>query len=347
MTPLDKKFLKDLEAVLARPVPESCRWKSGTCATYGDVVRILQEAGAKVFIVGGAVRDIASGRADDVTDLDINVRRANKDAFVEALKKNGIVGYVIDTRENVDDPESRRFFYSFIGCDASANVDIKGSVRNARILEVPCNSMMIDMAEMTLIDPTGVGVADALSKTWRIPPHLEREDDREAWAAEEGVQRLWRMIKFRENKGFSVPEADQKLIYRVAGREAEAGKATPYAIYRLVYIIKDPAVWACAIASDAAAGRVSGAGAAAILRAIFDSKQVVVPAVSATTKSFAMICDQRKKNIRSREAKREEARQQGRVRKRDAETKGKLNSGRPAKRGTSNASRAGLANPSR
>jgi hypothetical protein len=176
---------------------------------------------------------------------------------------------------------------------------------------------MIDMAEMTLIDPTGVGVADAISKTWRIPPHLKTDEERDVWVAEEGVQRLWRMIKFRENKGFNVPEADQKLVYAVAGREAAAGKATKYAIYRLVYIIKDPAVWACAIASDAAAGRVSAAGASAILRAIFDSEQVVVPAVSATTKSFAMICDQRQENIQINEAKREEARRLGRLRKKE------------------------------
>jgi hypothetical protein len=263
-----------------------------------------------------------------VTDLDINVKRANKDAFVEALKKNGIVGYVIDTRDNFDDPESRRFFYSFIGCDASANVDVKGSIRTKRILEVPCNSLMIDMAEMTLIDPTGVGVEDALSKTWRIPPHLESAEDRDAWVAEEGVQRLWRMIKFREDKGFNVPEADQKLVYEVAGREAAGGKATTYAIYRLVYIIKDPAVWACAIASDAAAGRVSAKGACAIIRAIFDSQQVVVPAVSATTKSFAMICDQREDNIEANEAKREEARRLGRIRKREREAGGKARGSR-------------------
>lgn len=333
---MSAEHARDLMAVLGRPVPESCRWRRGSCATYLDVIRLIQGTGSKVFIVGGAVRDLVSGNVGKIADIDIHATSPNRDALVEMIRVNKLAGYAADFR---DQEKGGGFFFTFIGCDIGSNVELTAAKGAETVTEVPCNSMKIDMTDLTLIDPSGVGVEDAINKVWRIPPSLKGRERRRAWVDEEGVQRLWRMIKFRDTKGYSVPEADQRLVYESAAAHVRSGKTDARSYFRLLSVVKDPAVWACAIAADAASGVASAADATAVMRGIMESGEVVVPASAPAPKCFTKVCEQREEQIEAREARR----QMGRVRARGSAAR---RIGSPARRIGSKKSPSKLARPS-
>jgi hypothetical protein len=338
-------LLRDLDRFLATPVAESCRDRRGSCATYGDVVSLIQSTGSRVHIVGGAVRDLvrldasrrssgggantssgggpktssggpktSDANAPEFGDMDLLVTSPRSEELLGAIKSRGLAGGVVDFRDDPSraDDGGGGFFFLFVGC-GGARRDASGTDEDYRveavhaegappglIMETPCNSLRIDLADSVIVDPTGgAGIEDARAEppVWRVPPHVKSDSGRRAWVVQKGVMRLWRMIKFRDLKGFRVPEADQRLIYDVCGDLVERGAVPPRDFFLLGATVRDPSVWACAILGDAGAV-VSAETARSIVRAIFKSGEVVVPEHAVPgPKTVARICGARELRI--------------------------------------------------
>ena len=379
VVPMSLAMLRDLDRFLATPVAESCRDRRGSCATYGDVVSLIQSTGSRVHIVGGAVRDLvrldasrrssgggaktssggaktssggpksSEANAPEFGDMDLLVTSPRSEELLGAIKSRGLAGGVVDFRDDPSraDDGGGGFFFLFVGCggarrDASGtkgDEDYRVEAVHAEgappglIMETPCNSLRIDLADRVIVDPTGgAGIEDARAEppVWRVPPHVKSDSGRRAWVVQKGVMRLWRMIKFRDLKGFRVPEADQRLIYEVCGDLVERGAVPPRDFFLLGATVRDPSAWACAILGDAvghgagankekenAGGEEHGAGvdhgrspavvtaeaALSILRAIFQSGEVVVPAHAVPgPKTVARICGARELRIEGMQA---------------------------------------------
>jgi hypothetical protein len=219
-------------------------------------------------------------------------------ALDRAMSAAGLVGRVIDSRRNSKVEPRLRFFFSFVGCDPSAHVDIKDLKGDpSEPIEAPCNSLLVDASDWTLLDPTGVGVRDAIDRVWRIPPALRTGAERREWVDREGMARLWRMLRFRDGRSFSVPVADQRLVYRGAVRHVASGEFNEHTFSLLVNAVEDPAVWSCALVNDAASGIVSAEGACTIMRAIIASREVVAPVRRAGPKTVLATCARRRRDL--------------------------------------------------
>jgi len=123
-------------------------------------------------------------------------------------------------------------------------------------------------------------------------------------------------------------------VYQSAADHVRSGKTDSRSYFRLLSVVKDPAVWACAIAADAASGFASAADATAVMRGIMESGEVVIPASAPAPKCFTKVCEQREEQIEAREARR----QMGRVRARGSAAR---RIGSPARRIGSAARRIG------
>lgn len=344
VVPMSLAILRDLDRFLKTPVAESCRDRRGSCATYGDVVSFIQSTGSRVSIVGGAVRDLvrldaarrssgaanAAGAAKSADakhlgfgDMDLIVSSPRSDELMSAMKRHGLAGGVVDFREDPSraDDGGGGFFFLFVGCGGvrrespKSDDDFRVEAVHAEgappglIMETPCNSLRIELADSVIVDPTGgAGMDDARADppVWRAPPHIKSDSGRRAWVVQQGVVRLWRMIKFRDLKGFRVPEADQRLIYEVCGDLVERKAIPARDFFLLGAAVRDPSVWACAIMGDALPGKhgavVTAETARSIMRAIFQSGEVVVPAHAVPgPKTVARICGARELRIEGRQ----------------------------------------------
>lgn len=239
MPALTKSQKRTVGALLDRGIPESCRYRRGSCATYRDVVDAVISAGAScVYLSGGIVRDLVSGHLTKDLDLDIKFYGSVGKGLVDVFGKMRLASRV---------DFNPKYTYFFVGCDPDENME--GFHTSLESVECPANSLRIKLPEMTMEDPTGVGVADAKGRVWRIPPG----HDRDAWIDRSaGLRLVWRMLKFRL-RGFSVPPGDVSFVYRKA-KELVAGSRYTAADVRNMASQVSPVDGMLMMVSDAAAG---------------------------------------------------------------------------------------------
>ena len=255
------RLRRKLDAVLDSDIPESCRYKRGACATYRQVIDRVSAGGArKVYATGGLVRDLVSGADISAADVDIKFGQIGKDELKSIFD---------DRRLAMRVDAQAAYTYFFVGCDPDNQLEGQ-MIADAPVYESPGNSLSIDLADMTLFDPTGHGIADAKARVWRIPPGA----DRDAWFDRPGGARLlWRMTKFRL-RGFTVPEDDVRFVYAKFAKAAGANTVSSSDFRNLINQVRDPADALALMVEDAAAGRAEAADVRAAISGLVSSDTV-------------------------------------------------------------------------
>lgn len=241
MGKLHWRYRRRLDEILDGKIPDSCRYKRKACATYRDVIERLMEGGRrKVYVAGGLVRDLVSGADVSSADVDIKFGEMGRAALKSVFDDMGLAMRV-DARST--------YTYFFVGCDPDNQLEGHMIMPGKAVdIESPANSLMVDLEDMTLVDPTGVGVEDARRRVWRIPPGV----DRDAWFDRPtGSRLLWRMMKFRL-RGFSVPPADVDFVYRKFAGAVREGKVKAADYRNLINQLPDPTEAVAMIVRDAA-----------------------------------------------------------------------------------------------
>lgn len=220
------RYQQKLDRLLDSDIPDSCRYKRKSCATFRQVIDEIAAGGKrKVYISGGVIRDMIAGADISSADVDIKYSQVSKSELMNIFDRLGVASTV---------SAGKGFTYFFVGCDI--DVQLEGMmITEPATMESPANSMYVDIADMTLHDPTGFGVEDAKKRVWRIPP----DADRDKWFDRpRGPQLLWRMMKFRL-RGFKVPAEDVRFIYKKFAFMQKSGAVKP-AEYRNVINQVDP-----------------------------------------------------------------------------------------------------------
>lgn len=295
MTKLHWRYRRKLDAVLDGKIPESCRYKRGSCATYREIIeRIMQNGKRKVYVAGGLVRDLVSGIDIEKADVDIKFGVMGKYALKSIFDDLG-VAMRIDAKPI--------YTYFFVGCDPDNQLEGHMILPKKPVdIESPSNSLMVDLSDMTLIDPTGVGVEDARNKIWRIPPGV----DRNAWFT--GPRLLWRMMKFRL-RGYKVPPDDIDFIYKKFAATERRGKIRASDYRNLINQVPDPADAIGLLVKDASERDVAD-DVVLIASKLIKSEEVWKKIESHGNIPFQTICDDMREAIirRKEEDKREKRR---------------------------------------
>lgn len=201
----------------------------------------------------------------------------------------------------VDAKPAFTYFFA-VGCDPDIQLEghmMMRPVMRPEDMESPANALMVDLAEMTLLDPTGLGLEDARARVWRIPPDADRDE----WIDQlGGPRRLWRMLKFRL-RGYRVPPADVELIYKKFASAAGRGEVRASDYRNLINQVPDPSDAVRLMVEDAAAGRGAAGDVNAVLAALLSSDEVWKRVKAQGNVPFQTVC----RGIREREiAKRAE-----------------------------------------
>lgn len=303
------RYRRKLDAILDGKIPESCRYKRGACATYREVIdRITADGTRKAYVSGGLVRDLVTGADVEKADVDIKFGKIGKTALKSIFDDLG-VAMRVDAKP--------AYTYFFVGCDPDNQLEGHMILPDKPVdMESPANSLMVDLADMTLIDPTGVGLEDARKRVWRIPPAA----DRDAWFDKPGGPRLlWRMMKFRL-RGYKVPPEDVDFVYRKFASAERKGDVKP-AVYRnLLNQVGDPTDAIALLVSDAADRGLSD-DLVLIASRLVGSGEVWKRVEAQGNVPFQTICGElRKEIIRKKEEERRASREK---RKRGKRAKGK------------------------
>eukprot|EP00873_Tetraselmis_striata_P043748 jgi/Tetstr1/464012/TSEL_008817.t1 len=243
MTKLHWQYRRKLDKILDSRIPDSCRYARRACATYREVIDRISHGGErKVFASGGLIRDIVTGEDISNADVDIKFGKMSKKALRSVFDDMGLAMRV---------DAKKTYTYFFVGCDPDNQLEghmlIPGKPED---IESPANALMVDLADMTLLDPTGHGLEDAREKVWRIPP----DADRDGWIDRpSGVRLLWRMIKFRL-RGYRVPPRDVEFIYKKFASAVREKKVKKSDYRNLINQVPDPGDALRVMAEDSVKG---------------------------------------------------------------------------------------------
>jgi hypothetical protein len=209
--------------------------KSSAAIKFGQVFHAFADAGACVFIVGGAVRDLLQGDASGIADIDMAIDMSAQ-AMVAFAKQNGWVVtrftkfgmLAFGDRDGMCSvvPSLSGWFLMFVFlscvCAATPNLEAKciAGLNSDRVRSVAattsgsalflepitrdfaCNALYYCPLNHVVIDPCGSGVADACAKRLSIPvePALW-----ERWLCGNPTKlfRFWKMV----SKGYT-PASD-------------------------------------------------------------------------------------------------------------------------------------------
>ncbi|MEW6071670.1 MAG: CCA tRNA nucleotidyltransferase [Planctomycetota bacterium] len=182
-------------------------------STVQDVARRLASAGHRAWMVGGAVRDLALGRAVADIDLasaarpeDLEALFARTHAVGRAfgtviLVEGGMEMEVTTFRADGAYGDSRRPDEVVFGTELAADAERR---------DFTCNAVYLDPLTDELADPTG-GLADLERRTLRCVGDADRR------FREDGL-RLLRLARFAAVYGLAVEDA----TWRAAGRALDA-----------------------------------------------------------------------------------------------------------------------------
>lgn len=286
------RYKQKLDALLESDIPDSCRFKHKSCATFKQVIKKIEEGGKrKVYLSGGLVRDLVSGEDISAADVDMKFSQMSKADLIKLFEKMGLASSV---------QTGKGYTYFFVGCNQ--DVQLEGTMMEPPggppSMESPANALYIDMSDMTLHDPTGVGIEDAKKKVWRIPPDANKE----AWydRPRAGVL-LWRMMKFRL-RGFKVPREDIVFLYRKFAAAEKAGGVKPAEYRNVINQVANPVNIVELMIKDAGEYGVREE-VALIASKLLGSEQVFVKVEEKGNVPYQTLCNiQRKETIKQREA---------------------------------------------
>jgi len=179
-------------------------------------IMVLNSHSDNNFIVGGAVRDLLSGKVphdyDLVTDIPMN-RLA--EIFIDGgfeVKETGVAHFVLNVYKSGYGVEISNFRKDVVCNGRQAEVEVGTIEEDANRRDFSVNAVyMSTRFDGTFIDPTGTGLSDIKEKKLRFvgkPKDRIRED----------YLRVWRAYRFI-SKGF---EPDKKLIKAVREMYNEA-----------------------------------------------------------------------------------------------------------------------------
>jgi hypothetical protein len=288
------RYKQKLDALLASDIPDSCRFKHKSCATFRQVIQKIEEGGKrKVYLSGGLVRDLVSGEDISAADVDVKFSRMSKADLIKLFEKMGLASSV---------QTGKGYTYFFVGCNQ--DVQLEGSMLEPPggppSMESPANALYIDLSTSTLHDPTGVGIEDAKKRVWRIPPNANKDDWYDRPRA--GVL-LWRMMKFRI-RGFKVPREDVVFLYRKFAAAEKAGGVKPSEYRNVINQVPDTVAMVELMIRDAGEYGVRDE-VALIASKLLGSEQVFVKVEEKGNVPFQTLCNvQRRESIKQREAKR-------------------------------------------
>eukprot|EP00873_Tetraselmis_striata_P033646 jgi/Tetstr1/453910/TSEL_040829.t1 len=301
MTKLHWRYREKLDEVLDRKIPDSCRYRNRACATYREVIDRISAGGTRpVFAAGGLIRDLVSGADIEKADVDIKFGEMGK-RMLKTIFDDMRLAMRIDAND--------RYTYFFVGCDPDNQLEGHMMMPGRPMeIETPANSLMVNLSDMTLVDPTGHGVADARARVWRIPP----DADRDAWIDRPaGVRLLWRMLKFRL-RGYKVPAEDVAFVYRKFSAAIEKKKVKPSDYRNLINQVAEPADAVAVMIADAPAYGVEDE-VRRIVGDLLSSGEVWKRVQAQGNMPFQMICGElRKRTIESRKQQQQQQKQKQR-----------------------------------
>lgn len=278
MTKLHWRYARRLNEILDSKIPDSCRYKSASCTTYRAVLKKMTVDGRKVFVSGGLIRDLISGKDITKADVDVKFSHMSKRALKELFDSMRVASYV---------PPGKGYTYFFVGCDPDNQLE--GSMmKDVPDVESPANALIVDFETMELIDITGKGVEDAKNNVWRIPPGVDRVDwfDRIG-----GPRRLWRMQKFRL-RGYKVPDEDIKFIYKMFATMAENKKVKASDYRNLINQVPDPVDMVSLMIQDVSKYPDSAKHIAAVASSLLRSEEVWTRVEGKGNIPYKMICEE-------------------------------------------------------
>jgi len=135
------------------------------------------------FIVGGAVRDMLMGKTpkdwDLVTDTPMDVLECE---FIESgfeVKLTGVAHFVLNVYKNDYCVEVSNFRKDVVCDGRQAEVEVGTIHDDAHRRDLTINSLYVNLKTGRLLDPTGLGLSDVMTRTVRFvgkPNDRIRED---------------------------------------------------------------------------------------------------------------------------------------------------------------------------
>ena len=166
--------------------------------TYTDIINELNKGEHRVFIYGGAVRNLFND--EEINDIDVCYD--NKPKRVEKILKTKFENLRFRTGGNI-----KSNFKIGLGDNTMDLFDITkiDTYRNA-----PVNSLILDTKTNIVYDIYGRGIKNSVEKIFVKPP----DQTYEKWLTAAGVAnvRLGRLLKFMM-KGYKTLEEDRKQVY--------------------------------------------------------------------------------------------------------------------------------------
>lgn len=173
---IPKNMMSHVEALMANPVCDGAM-------TLDRLMRKLSSGCKdKLVIKGGLVRDLVRGEVD-FKDIDLAIHNVSVYEATRRLKRD--YGNALPVQE------THSIALVMIGSDPESAIDVTDMDLTACSWDSTCNSLMLDPFDGTIIDPTGMGLADARDKVYRFSC-----PDPDLYMQARGVPALWRALKF-------------------------------------------------------------------------------------------------------------------------------------------------------
>jgi hypothetical protein len=208
----------------------------GMPVTFMQVFQALAHRGIPVFVVGGAVRDAVQGRTD-IKDIDMaygcsaaEMRRvaAAEGWPVAYTSPNGLVQLGEQKAKFALEGKSLNGFNSDVADFAEPRVCGCDLTRELSVRDFTCNSLFYDPLNGTVLDPSGVGVADARARRLRIPVAQESWSE---WVRGNPTKllRYWKMV----SRDYSAADAvTRAFILATAQREFRRSRSVYFSLAR-------------------------------------------------------------------------------------------------------------------
>jgi hypothetical protein len=166
--------------------------------TLADIITVLKGSTDKMYLKGGIVRNMVQG-FDDFRDIDL--ASYPNSAFLVTRRLGKLYGDDIDMRPLTIIPVVQL-------CNkVEPEIDISDLATDISNIDALCNSLLVDMDTYKLYDPSGRGLADAKSKTFRYTAPFEK------MIVAKGADMMWRRLKFAL-KGYSFIESETAQLYK-------------------------------------------------------------------------------------------------------------------------------------
>lgn len=232
-----------MDKALAAPITDDEGNPQGA-HTGKSVFDALGDAGIPCFLIGGMVRDAVQGKVGN--DLDFAYQGTGAQALRQAAKSlglplatysaagqgngSGLVEFGHDNK-TVESGKLQGKGFGGYGTSHAPNPPpppIRGgdAHSDAQSHDFACNALLYDHKNGTIIDPTGHGVADALSKTLRMTVPQAQWGH---WLSS-NPNNIGRYYKFR-GRGYTPADAATEHLFKTAGKAlVEAGKVPAFAL---------------------------------------------------------------------------------------------------------------------